>query len=233
MKTSFLTALAAALLAGGHALAQTNDPAIPVGSLTAFPTIVQTGTHPTLTWNITYPSIVQDVVTITPPGILTPKQDLYMDVRILGASVATSTAYFPVEAQVKYDTGSWTRVFYDKQTKVNPSTIVYTRQVLKNKQINFAGRYYYNNAWSTLYTTLQGNTGQIVALVNGATPPSTFPDYNQPTIESFLRPYLDSAGKIKIGPMDVIYLFELTHTNTNDSGFDLQDLCVLVTFRKS
>ncbi|MGC4016082.1 MAG: hypothetical protein QM755_16385 [Luteolibacter sp.] len=233
MKAIFLSALAAAVLAGGHAMGQTNDPAIPVGSLTAFPTVVQTGTHPTLTWGITYPSIVQDVVTITPPGVLTPKQDIYIDVRVLGASVATSTAYYPVEAQVKYDTGAWTRIFYDKQTKVNPSTIVYTRLAAKNKTINFGGRYYYNNAWSTFYNTTQTSTNQVVALVNGDTPPSTLPDYNQPTIESFLKPYLDSTGKIKIGPMDVIYLFELTHTDTRDSGFDLQDLCLLVTFRKS
>jgi hypothetical protein len=56
--------------------------------------------------------------------------------------------------------------------------------------------------------------------------------YQQPTVEDFIKPYLDSNGKIKIGPMDVIYLMELTHTNKYDAGFDLQDLCLLVTFRK-
>ncbi|BCU79076.1 hypothetical protein [Luteolibacter sp. LG18] len=232
MKALVPSALAVLCLAA-HAAAQTNDPAIPVGSLTAYPTVVQSGTHPTLTWNITYPSIVQDVVTITPPGTLTPKQDIYIDVRVLGASVATNTAYFPVEAQVKYDTGSWTRIFYDKQTNVKPANIVYTRLAAKNKPLNFGGRYYYNNAWSTFYNTTQTGSKQVVALVNGDTPPSTLPDYNQPTIESFLKPYLDSTGKIKIGPMDVIYLFELTHTDTSNSGFDIQDLCLLVTFRKS
>jgi hypothetical protein len=51
-----------------------------------------------------------------------------------------------------------------------------------------------------------------------------------PTIESFIRPYLSEDGKIKIGPRDVLYLMELTHTNPNHSGFDLQDMALLVTF---
>lgn len=228
-----IAALAIAPVLAAQAGAQTTqDPAIPVGSLTAFPTVVQTGTHPTLTWNINYPSQVKDIVTITPPGTLTPKQNVYVDVRVLGASVATATAYYPVEAQVKYtSTGSYSRIFYDKQTKVNPATVLYTRLAEKGKTLNFAGRYYYNNAWSSTYNT-QSNANQVVALVNGEFPPSTFPDYQQPTIESFLRPYLDSQGRVKIGPMDVIYLFELTHTNTSESGYDLQDLVLLVTFRK-
>ncbi|MEZ5434456.1 MAG: hypothetical protein R3F31_25480 [Verrucomicrobiales bacterium] len=63
------------------------------------------------------------------------------------------------------------------------------------------------------------------------TPPTTTPLYQQPTLESFLRPYLDDNGNIKIGPMDVIYLMELTHTDRNNGGFDLQDLVILVTFQ--
>ena len=67
MKTSRLAALAAALVATGVStpcalLAQSTNPSIPVGNITAFPLIVQPGTRPNLTWNITYPSIVQDVV---------------------------------------------------------------------------------------------------------------------------------------------------------------------------
>jgi hypothetical protein len=42
--------------------AQTNQtPLIPSGNLSAFPTIVQAGTHPTLTWNVTLPESVDDV----------------------------------------------------------------------------------------------------------------------------------------------------------------------------
>ena len=93
MKTSQLAALSAAFIAAGtlvssRALAQTT-PTIPVGTLTAFPTVVQTGTKPTLTWSINYPSIVENFVTITPPGTVTPKENLICDVRILGLGVTS------------------------------------------------------------------------------------------------------------------------------------------------
>jgi hypothetical protein len=35
---------------------------------------------------------------------------------------------------------------------------------------------------------------------------------------------------VKIGDRDLILLMELGQTNINNSGFDLQDLVVLVTF---
>lgn len=243
MKTSHLAAVSAALacicaLVPMRSSAQTS-PSVPVGSLTAFPTVVRTGTKPTLTWSINYPSVVVDYVTVTPPATLTPKQNLYCDIRILGQGVTASSnnstfTYVPTEAQVKYDTGSYGRIFYGINTAVNPNTIVYTRQTLSGKKLKFGGRYFYNNSWSTLYTSDSG-TQNVRTLVNGSTPPSVLPAYNAPSLESFLRPYLNSAGKIQIGPMDVIIFMELTHTDSqmSDPGYDLQDMVILVTFRTS
>jgi len=72
MKTSHVATLTVFVLALGtlefpQSLGST-DPSIPVGSMTATPTVVQTGTKPTLTWNINYPSVVKNYITITPPG---------------------------------------------------------------------------------------------------------------------------------------------------------------------
>ena len=39
-----------------------------------------------------------------------------------------------------------------------------------------------------------------------------------------------TTKKVKIGNRDLILLMELGQTNPNNSGFDLQDLVVLVTF---
>ncbi|MBP6603181.1 MAG: hypothetical protein KA250_15310 [Verrucomicrobiales bacterium] len=235
-----LRCIALVLLLHGSGVAQQASPAIPVGSLSAFPTIVQTGTHPQLTWDITVPATVIDVVTVTPPGTVTPKRTLKMDVRVLGASVWASTTnnwgqvtggyYVPTEALVKYNSTSYSRIFYNTHNNVNPNTIVYTRTVTAGNSINFGGRYYFNNSWSSLYTSTSSSQ-QVIALVDGDTPPTTTPLYQQPTIQSFILPYLDSTnGKIKLGPRDVIYLMELTHTNKYDGGFDLQDLALLVTF---
>lgn len=228
------------LIASGQSLAQTTIPAAPVGSLSTNTTLVRVGSKPTLTWSITYPSVVKDYITITPPATVTTKQNLYVDVRVLGAGVtaaqsgSSAFSYVPTEAQVKYDNSSYGRIFYGKNTDVNPNTIVYSRQVESGKKLRFGGRYFYNNSWGTNYTS-ENSTQNVRVLVNGDVPPSRLPSYNAPSLESFLRPYLDASGKVKIGPMDVIVYMELTHSEsqTSDPGYDYQDMVLLVTFRKN
>lgn len=229
-----LAATGLALLVSTSPLsAQEQSPPIPVGSLSAFPTIVQTGTHPTLTWSVTIPEAVEDIVDIEGPGTIIPKRDVIMDVRILGAGVTANSysgfTFVPTECQINVDGGGYSPIFYGTNNDVNPNEIVYTKTVEEGEEVNFGSRYYYNYSWGPWYSTTNSN-GNVVALRNGDTPPTTTPMQYAPTIESFIRPYLSEDGKIKIGPRDVLYLMELTHTNPNHSGFDLQDMALLVTF---
>lgn len=239
---NFLAALLAALvLLPALSSGQNQAPLIPTGNLSAFPTFVQAGTHPTLTWNVVLPQSVVDIVDIVPPGTIKPKKNLTMKVRVLGASVkrvwtnsrgqVTKWEWVPTEALLRYNGGSYSRIFYNTHDKVNPNTIVRNQTVAKNSTIDFGGRYYVDGSWSTMFTSTS-HQHNVIAMKNGDDPPTTTPLYQQPTIESFILPYLDAQGKIKLGPRDVIYLMELTHTNRNDSGFDLQDLCLLVTFEE-
>ncbi len=214
-------------------------PSVPVGSLSAYPTLVRTGTYPTLTWDITYPTAIPIVITRDPDGTLTPKQDLYMDIRILGASyqIGTNSDGTPrwgtVESYVRADGAtSFTRFFNGIQTSINPTTIYYTKLCRASRPIDFRSRCYNGSSWLS-YRSTESLTANVVALVTGETPPDTVPAFKQGEIESFLRPYLDADGKVAIGPLDVIYLFELGQTNTSASGFDLQDLVLLVSFRTS
>ncbi|WAC21345.1 hypothetical protein OVA24_08095 [Luteolibacter sp. SL250] len=243
MKSNPFAVVAIIILALGamfpcRALAQ--DPPVPVGKLEASSLLVRAGTKPTLNWDITYPAVVKDIVKITPPGTCTPKVKVNMDVRVVGASVkvvwlnawgiVTRWEWAQTQASVSINNSGYTEIFSNTQDKVKPGTIVYTKKVSANQPINFAGRYYFNG-WSDQFTS---NSGQnVVALVNGDMPPTTTPLYQQPTIEDFIKPYLDGQGRVKIGPKDVIYLMELTHTNKNDGGFDLQDLALLVTFQET
>ena len=233
--THSLAATGLALLVSLNPIsAQEQSPPIPVGSLSAFPTIVQTGTHPTLTWSVTIPESVEDIVDIEGPGTLVPKRDVIMDVRILGAGVTANSyssgfTFVPTECQINVDGGGYSPIFYGTNNDVNPNEIVYTKTVDEGEEVNFGSRYYYNYSWGPWYSTTNSN-GNVVALRNGDTPPTTTPMHYAPTIESFIRPYLSEDGTIKIGPRDVLYLMELTHTNPNHSGFDLQDMALLVTF---
>ncbi|QTN32959.1 hypothetical protein HZ994_11705 [Akkermansiaceae bacterium] len=233
-------AVAACALAAASAQlnAQANSPSMPVGWLTAYPTVVQTGTKPTLTWDISYPSVVKDFVDVTPPSTITPKVDLDVEIRVLGNGVTVTTNnngfnFVPGEALLSYKGGSYDRIFYGSNLNVNPNTVVWSKnKIRKNETLRFGGRYYYNNSWGPLFTTSSSNNQNVRTLVNGDTPPNKVPEYGAPSLESFIRPYLGPNGKVKIGPMDVIVFMELTHTNENDSGYDLQDMVLLVTFKE-
>lgn len=241
LRSSFTTLFIAFLAIPIALKAQSLTPLIPSGSLTAFPTIVQTGTKPNLTWNVTLPETVTDVVTIQPPGTIIPKRCLIMDVRVLGASVKrvwtnpqgkiTKWEWVPTQAQMNYNSNGYSQIFYNTHDKVIPNSVIHSRLVEANSVIRFGGRYSTSNtAWSTFYSS-SNSQYNVVALKDGDTPPTTTPLYQQPTLESFLVPYLDSTtGKIKLGARDIIYLMELTHTDRNHGGFDLQDLVLLVTF---
>ena len=148
MKTKPQAILAViALLSGlsvSSVLAQGNSgktptlPLTPSGWLSAYPTIVQTGTKPVLTWGINYPSVVKDYITITAPSTVVTKELLDCEVRVLGAGVTAGNAsgytFVPTEAQLSYDGGSYTRIFYDTNLKVNPNTVVWSMtNIPKNK----------------------------------------------------------------------------------------------------
>jgi hypothetical protein len=131
---------------------------------------------------------------------------------------------------VSQNGGSSKSFFFDTNDRVNPNKIVWSTKLASGDTLDFSGRYVrYNGYWSSSFDSRSASQN-VRALRNGDVPPTTTPLYQQPSIESFLLPFLDSEGKIKIGSRDVIYLVELTHTDANSSGFDLQDLVFLVSF---
>lgn len=214
------------------------SPSVPVGWLSASPGIVRVGAKPTLKWGITYPATVVDYVTVTTPSTLVPKQDLDVEIRVLGAGVTVSNSngsnmtFVPTEALFSYDGGNYNRIFYGTNPQVDPSRVVHTLNVKSGRNLRFGGRFFYNGSWGRLYTSTSG-TMNVRTLVNGQTPPTTYSLINAPTLENFIKPYLDASGKVMIGPMDVIVFMELTHTDSQASelGYDLQDMVLLVTFK--
>lgn len=84
--------------------------------------------------------------------------------------------------------------------------------------------------WFTHMTINSSNGGQqVVALRDGATPPSVAGFQGQTSAKDMLAPYLDpKTGKVSLKSNQVIYLFELGVTDTKSTAFDMQDLVVLV-----
>lgn len=253
MKTNKTTATAALLsvsmaLFTPMAFAQGNSgnapgqnktlPAMPVGWIDAYPTIVQTGTHPQVRWGINLPSQVPDVVDIVNGNQITAKESVCIECRMLGNGV---TAHFsngtwefvPAEASISLNGGSYQPVFFGTNNDVNPNTIVWQIDDLKkNQTVRFGGRYNWNNAWGPFYHSTNG-TQNVRLLLNGETPPTVTPMHGAPSLEDFVATFLDPNGRVKIGPMDVIVFMELTHTDSqkDHQGYDLQDLVMLCTVK--
>jgi hypothetical protein len=243
MKISLRAAVCAAMtailaLAPTRAHSQSaTSPSVPVGFLSTGTGVVKAGSKTSLKWNITYPSTVVNFVTVS-TSTVTPKQVLDYQVRVLGAGVTSSSSngsnltFVPTEAQMSVAGGTYQRIFYGTNSDVDSSRTLASGTLQAGQSLRFGGRYYYNKGWSQLYTSSSG-TLNVRTLVNGQAPPTTYPLHTAPSLESFLKPYLDASGKVMIGPMDVIVFMELTHTDSQSShqGYDLQDMVLLVTFK--
>jgi len=238
--TSQPAALAAALVAlcgllSLPAHAQSSVPSRPMGSLSAYPSVVQTGTKPTLTWSILYPSRVGNLATITLPGTITiVENNTMVSVHPIGMGVTESdpvqgTIPLPVDARLSLNGSSYIQLFYGTQTDVNPAWVLYSKKLKTGDKLNFGGRFVKNNSWSSFFTTLSGNM-QVIVLKDGDTPPTTFPLHQSSQLANYLRPYLDASGKVNVGPMSLLILMELNQTNNNLSSFDYQDSALLLTF---
>jgi hypothetical protein len=158
---------------------------------------------------------------------------VYVSVQPVGTGVTAcdSSQASSTYAEVRYSLNgsAYQQLFYGTQANVQPQYSLYIKKLKANDKLNFGGRYLKNGAWSSFYSTYSSNL-QIVGLVNGATPPTTFPLYQSSALASYLRPYLDSTGKVKIGPLSVLIMMELGQTNHGMTCFDYQDMVLLVSF---
>lgn len=228
MKTrlSVLASLILPALAMGGATA----PSAPTGTISVNTSLVRVGTSPIVSWNIIHPAPIIDVVDVDPDDNFTPKKQVKMDVRIIGADYRyDSRTYKPVRLEVRVAGGSWTRIFSGTQSSVKPDQIIYTRTVASGQKVEFRfqGAQDPNGGGWNPYR--YGPDQMVVAMVQGQRPPAYAPYLSKNSVTSYLTPYLNDDGTMDLGPRDIIYLTELTNTDTDAAGFDLQDLVVMVT----
>lgn len=221
--------------AGGNGNGSTSTiPSTPIGTFSAYPTVVQTGTNPMLTWNILYPSTVSSLVQVNPPGTLSSLGTTYTTVQIVGSGVTScdptqGTGPFYTDVRLSVNGGSYVQLFYGTQADVDPAHVLYTDKLNAGDTLDFCGRYVINGAYSTAYTTRNSNY-QVITLVSGQTPPTLFSLYQSSSLAGYLKPYLDASGKVNIGPLSVLVVMELGQTDHTSPCFDYQDVVLLVTF---
>lgn len=210
-------------------------PAAPTGTISG-PDIVKVGIKPDLTWNILYPSNLAGTnppAFVNPPGTLVANTTVYATVQIVGTGITAcsatrdSLAHF-ADVRVSLNRSGYKQIFYGTQTDVNPSKQLYIKKLTANQTLDFGASYVINGALTPFYTSLSSNM-QVVSLVNGATIPTTFPLYQSSNLKSYLKPYLNSTGTVKIGPLSVLVLMELGTKDRSATCFDTQDVVLLVT----
>lgn len=223
---SIITLFIAATAITNQAFSQ-QEPAIPVGTLNVNSHMVRQGIPPMLSWNIQYPMVVEDVVDIDADDEITTKARLRVQVSVIGVGITDRYGReYRSKSYIHYSSSGWKHVFSGTGSEVNPTQIVDDRIVPPGETLRFAAKldmdgrsYFYNDS------------SNIRVLKNGDLPPTNTVAYgdHQTTAEAYLRPYI-SDGRLALGPLDVIYAAEVTHTNETSSGFDLQDTIVLVRF---
>lgn len=203
---------------------------VPRGTLDVDKTLVRVGTRSNLAWNIEYPAAIADIVDVDPTGTIKPKKNLKMKVRVLGVAFQSGKTLLPLDAYWSMNGGSWQNFFFGTGPTVDPDAVLIDRNVKQNDSIDFGARAWGGNSWLPFNHT-RSSTKYVTVLGKGARAPSYAPAYNQDSVTSFLRPYIDSAGKINIGEKDLIILWEGSTASPGSIYFDMQDLVVLVSFQ--
>jgi hypothetical protein len=246
MKTSHSFAKTTALTAAISLFSlATHADLLPTGTISAASKVIQVGQVPTISWSIIYPKKVDEVITIptTPSDPVVTKVKLRTSMRVIGQGVtAGANTFCRTKGFMSLNTSSFKTIFDGVNANVTATEMkldtlfgsAYSNNILPaGTRLRFGGQYRnpYSGEWSSPYRTGDGTTN-VRTLIAGDTPPAGLGISDGPSLESFLRPYLNSAGKVNIGPMDMIVFMELTHppSDSTSSGYDFQDLLYLLSF---
>ncbi|HEY9827739.1 MAG TPA: hypothetical protein V6D19_20060 [Stenomitos sp.] len=174
-------------------------------------------------------SVVPVPFSKTSTGVQTVNQSTMM-VKMLGGDITCGAGgpVIPTSATVKLTGGT-------SLSQSVPATGTFNYTVAANTTLNITGLAQGNNgsgsckkySFSANSATNQGT--QVLALVDGDTVPLFAPFGGQRTIETFLKPYINSSGKVTLNKNEVLYLFELGTTDPRSTAYDMQDLVVLAT----
>ena len=205
------------------------DPAVPVGTLNVNQLTVREGVSPQLTWSINYPSEVTTVVDIDPDDEeIVTKTKLRVQTYVIGVGITDQSGReYPAISYIHFSSSGWKHLFTGVGSAVDPEQLADDRIVNAGERIRFAAKLNQSD-----YSYHYNDSDNVRVLMHGDPPPSNSAGYDhQTSAEEYLRPYIKD-GKLALGPLDIIYAAELTHTDQSHFGFDLQDTIVLVRFTK-
>ena len=207
---------------------QAAEPSIPIGKLHIDATVVVPNVIPNLSWEITHPIDVSDVVDIDEGSdTVTTTKKVLVKVSMIGTGITDRSGnQYDSVSEIKFGSGDWEHIFTGPGRAVDTTDILIEKKIESGVKIQFRSRY-------TGYPEWRHNTSsEVQVLTKGQTPPSNPASDNLATsAEKYLQDYTQGpGGTLSIGDLDIIYAAELTHTDTSSSGYDMQDSIVLVSF---
>ncbi len=222
------------LLAGGAGggFGAEVDGAFPVGWLNLTTNSIVLGSRPHLAWQVV-PSTIESQVELAGTGRFSILRDALMAVRVVGVSVIDGTvvdkalSQARVEIQMQVNGGGFRSLFSDSAQSGTPDEVALQRSVSSSDTVDFRGRYQKaDGSWSAWRSSSSPN-GHVATLKNGDPAPL---DLSSGGTKDYLKPYLDSAGKVRVGPNDLLLLLEVDSADASDPSFDRQDAAVLISF---
>ncbi len=217
------------------------------GSISVDRTTVLAESIVNVDWSANYPTEVTDIINVPdgPTQTVTPRVEVRVDVRVIGAAFGPGDAPYPVQGFVKStSSGTWTRIFLGNQNTYNPQSVVWSKvlNVGETLDFKFQGSYdkSYNlsnpssiKSWKTAIDTTSSSlfSWNRKVLKNGDIAPNYIPAFDQTDLKAHLSAYFKpGTSRVTIGPRDLIYLTELSPFSLGDAETDMQDLVLLVTF---
>jgi hypothetical protein len=215
--TSTLIALAAVCSA-----LQAQDSKVPTGSLWSNKSVVEHKEKPKLSWNIQHPlGELDEVIEVDKNENVILQKDARVEVYMVGTGVTSNggeTQHTTV-THMSFGNG-WEHLFTGKGDDVVPGKVLMSKDLSAGDVISFTA---YFRDWR------DNSSDHVTILTDGDKPPTGLGQNGGVALETYLEGYVEN-GKLDLGPLDIIYCAELTHTNSKDSGYDLQDSIVLVRF---
>ena len=195
------------------------DPPIPVGTLSVNLGMVRQGVKPDLGWNIEYPATIPDIIIIDPEEEeITTKTRLRVQVSVIGVGITDQSGReYPSKSWLHFSSVGWQHIFTGKGSQVNPFSYYIDRIVEQGEVIRFASKLDMNG-----YNYYYNESSNVKVLLNGDLPPGNAAGYShQTSVADYLGPYVQD-GKLALGPMDIIYAAELTHSNQSHWSYMFQ-----------
>lgn len=241
MKNNVITTIGAGILTLSAATAEETSEVIGTITTTSISKgeitvskYVRQDVKPTITWDLTLKETIEDIIERRSDGKLQLLKDSTITVTVLGTGVTSGSGddytSYTTKGEIQVGSGDWITVHEGNENGVVPGKVVYTADIEEGQTIGFRAAYY-NKKWKN---TRYESSDEILTLINGEIIPTNKPSNEAvSSAEDFLKPLMNDDSTISIGDLDIIYVCELTHSDESDSGYDLQDLIIHVSFTSS